>query len=68
LYLTTISIAEIELGLLAPPEGNRRRLLAARFEQFVELAFAQSGFWFSTTRRRISTAEFGRSGEHDGVD
>jgi len=41
LYLTTISIAEIQFGLLALPEGNRRRPLAARFEQFVELAFGE---------------------------
>ncbi|MEY6432380.1 type II toxin-antitoxin system VapC family toxin [Thioalkalicoccus limnaeus] len=41
LHLTTISIAEIEFGLMALPEGNRRRLLASRFEQFVELAFGE---------------------------
>jgi predicted nucleic acid-binding protein len=41
LYLTTISIAEIEFGLMVLPEGNRRRLLASRFEQFVELAFGE---------------------------
>lgn len=41
LYLTTISIAEIEFGLMVLPEGNRRRLLATRFEQFVELAFGE---------------------------
>jgi predicted nucleic acid-binding protein len=41
LYLTTISIAEIEFGLMVLPEGNRRRLPASRFEQFVELAFGE---------------------------
>ncbi|MCF7996041.1 MAG: type II toxin-antitoxin system VapC family toxin [Chromatiaceae bacterium] len=41
MYLTAVSIAEIEFGLLALPKGNRRRLLAARFEQFVEVAFGE---------------------------
>jgi predicted nucleic acid-binding protein len=41
LYLTTISIAEIEFGLMVLPEGKRRQFLASRFEQFVELAFSE---------------------------
>jgi predicted nucleic acid-binding protein len=41
LYLTTVSIAEIEFSLTVLPEGKRRRLLASRFEQFVELAFGE---------------------------
>jgi predicted nucleic acid-binding protein len=39
LYLTTISIAEIVFGLRVMPKGKRRRLLEARFEQFVAKAF-----------------------------
>ena len=40
LYLTTISIAEISFGLRVMPDGQRRRLLSDRFEQFLGAAFA----------------------------
>lgn len=39
LYLTTISIAEIRFGLRVMPDGQRRRLLTDRFEQFLAVAF-----------------------------
>ena len=39
LYLTTISVAEIRYGLRVMPEGKRRRLLEARFQQFIATAF-----------------------------
>jgi toxin FitB len=40
LYLTTVSIAEISFGLRVMPDGQRRRLLSDRFEQFLVAAFA----------------------------
>ena len=39
LYLTTITIAEINFGLEVMPQGRRRQLLTERFEQFVKTAF-----------------------------
>jgi len=41
LYLTTITIAEIDFGLQLLPQGKRRRVLEDRFEQFLTRAFAQ---------------------------
>ena len=41
LYVTTITLAEIGYGLRLLPEGQRRRLLAERFERFIALAFDQ---------------------------
>lgn len=40
LWLSTITIAEVEYGLRAMPKGSRGRLLRYRFEGFVETAFA----------------------------
>lgn len=40
LYLTTISVAEIGFGLRVMPDGQRRRLLTDRFQQFLAAAFA----------------------------
>lgn len=39
LYLTSISLAEISLGLQLMPDGKRRRLLCEQFELFVSKAF-----------------------------
>jgi predicted nucleic acid-binding protein len=41
LYVSTISIGEIEYGLRILPEGKRRLALKERFEQFIERAFTQ---------------------------
>jgi len=41
LYLTTITIAEIDYGLRLLPDGQRRRLLTERFNLFVARAFDQ---------------------------
>ncbi len=39
LYITSISVAEIQLGLQLMPAGKRQRLLAQQFEQFLAVAF-----------------------------
>lgn len=41
LYVTTITLAEIGYGLRLLPDGQRRRLLAERFDQFIARAFDQ---------------------------
>jgi toxin FitB len=41
LYVTTITLAEIGYGLRLLPDGQRRRLLAERFELFIVQAFDQ---------------------------
>lgn len=38
-FISSISIAEIEFGLWSLPEGNRRNLLRGKFEQFVQRGF-----------------------------
>ena len=40
LWLTTVTIAEIEYGLQVMPDGARRAQLRHRFEGFVDLAFS----------------------------
>lgn len=40
LFVSTVTIAEIEFGLRVLPEGNRRTGLRDRFEQFLLQAFA----------------------------
>ncbi len=39
LYITSVSIAEIQLGLRIMPAGKRQQLLAQQFEQFLTVAF-----------------------------
>lgn len=41
LYISTVTIGEIEYGLRILPAGKRRLQLNERFERFVSLAFAQ---------------------------
>jgi predicted nucleic acid-binding protein len=41
LYVSTVTIGEIEYGLRFLPTGKRRLQLKERFERFVALAFAQ---------------------------
>lgn len=53
LYLTTISIAEIGFGLRVMPEGQRRRLLTDRFEQFLAAAFSSRVLSFDEDAARI---------------
>ena len=53
LYLTTITIAEIGFGFRILPQGNRREMLAERFEQFVATAFEQRILSFDENAARI---------------
>ncbi|MGI9293105.1 MAG: type II toxin-antitoxin system VapC family toxin [Pseudomonadales bacterium] len=39
LYITSISVAEIELGLQMMPVGKHQQLLSQQFEQFLAVAF-----------------------------
>jgi predicted nucleic acid-binding protein len=41
LFISTITIGEIEYGLRILPAGKRRTRLKERFERFIPLAFAQ---------------------------
>ena len=41
LYVSTVTIGEIEYGLRILPAGKRRLQLKERFQRFVSLAFAQ---------------------------
>lgn len=41
LFVTTITLAEIGYGLRILPEGQRRRQLQRRFEQFIAQAFEE---------------------------
>ena len=63
LYLTTITIAEIEFGLHAMPDGKRQKLLAERFQQFVATAFDQRILSFDLDAARIYGAVLGHRKE-----
>lgn len=39
LYITSVSVAEIQLGLQIMPTGKQQQLLGQQFEQFLSLAF-----------------------------
>ena len=41
LYVSTVTIGEIEYGLRILPSGKRRLQLKEKFERFISLAFAQ---------------------------
>lgn len=41
LYISTVTIGEIEYGLRILPEGKRRQELKERFERFIKRAFTQ---------------------------
>ncbi|MDZ7683855.1 MAG: type II toxin-antitoxin system VapC family toxin [Gammaproteobacteria bacterium] len=46
LYISSISIAEIEFGLQSLPDGQRRDFLTKRFEQFIEQGFEHRTLYF----------------------
>lgn len=52
LYLSAITIGEIEFGLRILPVGSRRTQLKERFERFVSLAFAQRVLAFDDAAAR----------------
>lgn len=49
LYVSSISIAEIEFGLQSLPDGQRRDFLTKRFEQFIEQGFEHRTLDFDAT-------------------
>jgi len=53
LYLTTVSIAEINFGLRLMLKNQRRQLLENRFEQFVATAFESRILSFDDTAARV---------------
>lgn len=52
LYLSTVTIGEIEYGLRILPIGKRRLQLKERFEQFISHAFAQRVLAFDEAAAR----------------
>ena len=52
LYVSTITIGEIEYGLRILPAGKRRMRLKERFERFISLAFAQRILPYDETAAR----------------
>jgi predicted nucleic acid-binding protein len=52
LYISTITIGEIEYGLRILPVGKRRLQLRERFEQFISQAFAQRALAFDEAAAR----------------
>jgi predicted nucleic acid-binding protein len=60
LYISTVTIAEIEYGLAALPDGRRRRTLSDRFERFLTLGFAQRVLPFDETAARLYGRLMGR--------
>ena len=53
LYISTITIAEIEFGIACLPTGKRKKSLAAAFQNFVEQAFGARVLSFDTDAARI---------------
>jgi len=52
LYVSTVTIGEIEYGLRILPVGKRRLQLKERFEQFISQAFAQRVLAFDEAAAR----------------
>ncbi len=52
LFISTITIGEIEYGLRILPVGKRRMRLKERFERFISLAFAQRVLPYDETAAR----------------
>ncbi len=53
IFLTTLSVAEISFGLRVMADGQRRRLLADRFEQFLVNAFESRILPFDEVAARV---------------
>ena len=52
LFITTVTLAEIGYGLRVLPEGQRRRHLHSRFEQFIAQAFEERVLDFTASAAR----------------
>jgi predicted nucleic acid-binding protein len=53
LYVSAVTIGEIEYGLRILPAGGRRMRLKERFERYIALAFAQRVLAFDEAAARI---------------
>jgi len=53
IFLTTLTVAEISFGLRVMADGQRRRLLADRFEQFLVNAFESRILPFDEVAARV---------------
>lgn len=63
LYVTTITLAEIGYGLRLLPDGQRRRLLAERFDRFIARAFDRRILSFDEAAARAYGDIMGRRKE-----
>lgn len=63
LYVSTVTIGEIEFGLRVLPDGNRRLALRERFEQFIAKAFFQRVLAFDEAAARLYGEMMGRRRE-----
>lgn len=52
-YISAVTVGEIEYGLRILPDGRRRRRLKERFERFVALAFAQRVLGYDEAAARL---------------
>ncbi len=52
-YVSAVTVGEIEYGLRTLPDGRRRLQLKERFEQFIALAFAQRVLGYEEAAARL---------------
>ena len=52
-YVSAVTVGEIEYGLRILPDGRRRLQLKERFEQFIALAFAQRVLGYEEAAARL---------------
>jgi predicted nucleic acid-binding protein len=52
-YVSAVTVGEIEYGLRILPDGRRRLQLKERFEQFIALAFAQRVLGYNEAAARL---------------
>jgi len=53
LYVSAVTVGEIEYGLRILPDGRRRLQLTEKFDQFIAVAFAQRILAYDGTTARI---------------
>ncbi len=52
-YVSTVTVGEIEYGLRILPDGRRRLQMKEKFEQFIALAFAQRVLGYDEAAARL---------------
>ena len=62
-YVSTVTIGEIEYGLRVLPHGSRRTILREKFERFIAEAFAHRVLDFDERAARIYGEVMGRRRE-----